>query len=65
MGKVLHVESVNDYARYVGAPELHPLVSVIYYDELEQCRHCLCEYGVYGLFLMEESPYIIQYGAGR
>ena len=26
MEKVLHVESVNDYARYVGAPELHPHV---------------------------------------
>ena len=62
MEKVLHVESVNDYARYVGAPELHPLVSVIHYDELEQCRHALCEYGVYGLFLMKESPYTIQYG---
>ena len=62
MEKVLHVESVNDYARYVGAPELHPLVSVIHYDELDQCRHALCEYGVYGLFLMEESPYTIQYG---
>ena len=62
MEKVLHVESVNDYARYVGAPELHPLVSVIHYDELDQCRHALCEYGVYGLFLMKESPYTIQYG---
>ena len=62
--KVLKVQSVNDYAEYVGAPVLHPLVSVIHYDELEQCRHCLCEYGVYGLFLMQESPYTIQYGKG-
>lgn len=64
MEKVLEVRSVNDYARYVGAPALHPLVSVVHYDELEQCRHCLCEYGVYGLFLMKESPYTIQYGGG-
>ena len=62
MEKVLQVQSVNDYARYVGAPTLHPLVSVVHYDELQQCRHCLCEYGVYGLFLMKESPYTIQYG---
>ena len=62
MEKVLQVHSVNDYARYVGAPLLHPLVSVVHYDELQQCRHCLCEYGVYGLFLMKESPYTIQYG---
>lgn len=64
MEKVLKVDNVNEYARYVGAPALHPLVSIIHYDELEFCRHCLCEYGVYGLFLMEESPYTIQYGQG-
>ena len=64
MEKVLHVQSVNDYARYVGAPVLHPLVSVIHYDELDQCRHALCEYGVYALFLMEEIPYSISYGGG-
>jgi len=63
--KVLHVQSVDDYARYVGAPLLHPLLSVIHYDELEQCRHALCEYGVYGLFLMKESPYTISYGSGK
>lgn len=62
MEKILQVQSVNDYARYVGAPVLHPLVSVVHYDELQQCRHCLCEYGTYGLFLMKESPYTIQYG---
>ena len=28
MEKVLSVHSVNDYARYVGAPVLHPLVRV-------------------------------------
>ena len=65
MEKVLQVESVNDYARHVGAPPMHPLVSVIHYDELEQCRHALCEYGVYALFLMNESPYSISYGGGN
>jgi len=63
--KVLHVQSVNDYARHVGAALLHPLVSVIHYDELEQCRHALCDYGVYALFLMKESPYTISYGGGN
>ena len=62
MEKVLNVQSVNDYARYVGAEELHPLVSVIHYDELEACRHSLNRYGVYGIFLMEDSPYTITYG---
>ena len=62
--KVLHVQSVNDYASYVGASVRHPLVSVVHYDELEKCRHALCEYGVYALFLMKESPYSISYGGG-
>ena len=39
MEKILKVHSVNDYADYIGAPRLHPLVSVIHYDELEHCRH--------------------------
>lgn len=41
MKQILKVHSVNDYARYIGAPVLHPLVSVIHYDELEHCRHSL------------------------
>lgn len=64
MKKVLEINSVNDYAEYVGAEKLHPLVSVIHYDELEHCRHSLNNYGVYGLFLMEESPYTLAYGQG-
>lgn len=65
MEKILQVQTVNDYARYVGAPVLHPLVSVIHYDELENCRYALSEYGVYGMFLMKESPYTISYGSGN
>lgn len=65
MEKILQVQTVNDYARYVDAPVLHPLVSVIHYDELENCRHALSEYGVYGMFLMKESPYTISYGSGN
>ena len=36
MKQILKVHNVNDYARYIGAPVLHPLVSVIHYDELER-----------------------------
>ena len=65
MKQSLNVESVNDYARYVGAEELHPLVSIIHYDELEHCRHSLNNYQVYGVFLLLESPYTITYGQGH
>lgn len=65
MRQVLDVRSVNDYARFVGAEVLHPQVAVIHYDELQHCRHSLNRYGVYGLFLMKESPYTISYGQGQ
>ena len=65
MKQSLNVESVNDYARYVGAEVLHPLVSIIHYDELEHCRHSFNNYQVYGVFLLQESPYTITYGQGH
>ena len=63
--KILKVRQVNDYARYIGAPELHPLVSVIHYDELEHCRHSLNNYDVYGIFLADEFLEELVYGLTR
>jgi len=62
MVKILRVRHVNDYARYIGAPELHPLVSVIHYDELEHCRHSLNSYDVYGMFIGDEELEDLSYG---
>lgn len=62
MKQILNVESVNDYARYVGAEVLHPLVSVIHYDELEHCRHSLNNYDVYGMFIGDEELEDLSYG---
>ena len=62
MEKILKVHNVNDYARYIGAPELHPLVSVIHYDELEHCRHSLNNYDVYGMFIADETLENLTYG---
>ena len=62
MEKILRVHNVNDYARYIGAPELHPLVSVIHYDELEHCRHSLNNYDVYGIFIGDEELEDLSYG---
>jgi len=62
MEKILRVHNVNDYARYIGAPELHPLVSVIHYDELEHCRHSLNSYDVYALFIGDEELENLSYG---
>ena len=50
----MKVETPNDYARFVDAPVLHPLVSIIHYDELAPFRHSLNNYGVYGLFIQRQ-----------
>lgn len=62
MEKILRVHNVNDYARYIGAPVLHPLVSVIHYDELEHCRHSLNNYDVFGIFIGDETLENLTYG---
>ena len=62
MKRILRVDSPNDYARFVDAPELHPLVSIIHYDELEPFRHSLNNYGVYGLFIQRQFPFNLSYG---
>ena len=62
MKKILKVDSPNDYARFVDAPVLHPLVSIIHYDELAPFRHSLNNYGVYGLFIQRQFPRILSYG---
>lgn len=62
MAKILHIRSVNDYARYVGAPVLHELVSVIHYDELTAMRHSLNSYEVYAMFLNDGELPELTYG---
>ena len=62
MKKILKIDSPNDYARFVDAPELHPLVSIIHYDELPPFRHSLNNYGVYGLFIQRQFPKDLSYG---
>ena len=62
MRKILKVDNPNDYARFVDAPVLHPLVSIIHYDELQPFRHSLNNYGVYGLFIQRQFPHNLSYG---
>ena len=62
MRNILKVDTPNDYARFVAAPVLHPLVSIIHYDELAPFRHSLNNYGVYGLFIQRQFPHNLSYG---
>ena len=62
MKTILHISGPNDYARYLDAPVLHPLVSVIHYDEISPIRSSLNRYGVYGLFIQRNFPKNLTYG---
>ena len=62
MKTILHVSNPNDYANYLNAPILHPLVSVIHYDEVSPIHSSLNRYGVYGLFIQRNFPKNLTYG---
>ena len=59
---ILSVSDPNVYARHVHAPVLHPLVSVIHYDEVSPIHSSLNRYGVYGLFIQRNFPKNLTYG---
>jgi AraC-like DNA-binding protein len=65
MSKILKVKSVNDYGRYLGCAERHPLVCVIDYAEASPIRHSLNSYSVYGLFLRDDAEVELDYGCGK
>ena len=62
MKKILKVDNPNVYANYVGAPELHPQLALISYDEVSPFRNSLNNYGVYGLFIQQQFPKYLSYG---
>lgn len=64
MTDILRLNNVNDYARDIGAPVYHPHVSVIHYDEMGLIRHTLNRFGVYAIFMQDNFPDGIVYGAG-
>ena len=65
MSKILKVRNVNDYGRYLGHVDQHPLVSVIDYAEVSPIRHSLNDYSVYGLFLRDDADVDLDYGCGK
>lgn len=62
MKKILNLYNPNVYARLVGAPELHPLLSLIHFDEVSPIHTSLNSYGIYGLFIQREFPKNLSYG---
>ena len=62
MKNILKLSDPNVYARFLHAPVLHPLVSIIHYDEVSPIRPSLNRYGVYGLFIQRNFPKNLTYG---
>ncbi len=62
MKNILRITDPNVYAHYLHAPVLHPLVSVIHYDEVSPIHSSLNRYGVYGLFIQRNFPKNLTYG---
>ena len=65
MSTILKVKNVNDYSRYLGCDEQHPLVSVIDYAEVSPIRHSLNNYSVFALFLRDDANVVLDYGCGK
>lgn len=65
MSKILKVRNPNDYSRYLGQAEQHPLVCIVDYEEVSPIRHSLNNYSVYGLFLRDDATVNLDYGCGR
>lgn len=61
----MKVRNVNDYGRYLGSPEQHPLVCVVNYAEVSPVRHSLNNYSVYALFLRDDADVDLDYGCGK
>ena len=63
MKKVLNIREPNVYARHLEAEVIHPLISVVHFDELAKgVRTSMNSYGVYGLFIQREFPQNLSYG---
>ena len=65
MSKILKVRNPNDYSRYLGQADQHPLVCIINYGEVSPIRHSLNNYSVYGLFLRDDAAVDLDYGCGK
>jgi len=62
MEQVDRIDSVNEYNQYAGVDTLHPLVSIINFNEIEMIRHYRRRMGVYAVFFKEIKCGDMKYG---
>lgn len=65
MSKILKVRNPNDYNRYLGQAEQHPLVCIVDYKTVSPVHHSLNNYSVYGIFFHDEADIDLEYGCGK
>lgn len=59
MPKILKIKNANDYSRYVGLKDKHPLLSVVEYADVSPVRISLNSYEVYALFMFLRSSLLL------
>ena len=64
MKDIVPINNANDFAKEFGAPVLHPMVSVVHFDELGAIHHMLTKMGVYAIFVQDNFPTGATYGMG-
>ena len=62
MPKLLKIKNANDYSRYVGLEDNHPLVSVVEYADVSPVRISLNSNEVYALFMLRYIDEELRYG---
>ena len=62
MDQIERIDTVKDYNTWLGVETLHPLVSVINFDEISAVQHCRRYMGVYAVFLKNIKCSDITYG---
>ena len=62
MGQIKRIDTVKDYNAWIGVETLHPMVSVINFDEIPGVRNCRHYMGVYAVFLKNIHCDDISYG---
>lgn len=62
MKQIERIDTVKEYNKYAGVDTLHPLVSVINFDDVAPIRHFKRIVGVYAIFLKDVKCGDITYG---
>ena len=58
----IFLNTIQDFNNYQGVETLHPLVSVVHVENTEHIKECVMHYGVYAIYLKENTGCKLSYG---